>query len=550
MVEIQTYVQAGAQKLKHLRTEVEQGQIKIPQFQRDFVWDEQKAANLIDSMLKGYPIGALIYWRTDERLREVRSLGRIDFSEADVGEKVNFVLDGQQRLTSIIAALYGLTVELKDGQRRNFDNLWVSLQVDDEDGPIVTVGMPQNVEMGGCIPLAELWARDGEFYEGCRDQLKARRNNLNDQIRDYEIPKVTLVNAELSVATEVFSRINTGGQDLTVFEIMVAKTYDPESGFDLVEKFDSFHEELSESGFDSVDSTDLLQLVALLLADDCKKRTILNLDRTRFIETWPLAVESVKAAVGYIKSAFRIPVSRLLPYSSMVIPIALFFSINDFRPPNKNQAKNLANFFWKCGWSERYSSSADSRLGQDKSTIKKIQKEEVYRLEWAVPITVDHIYDDVFSASKAFSKTILALLASAQPLKYNSGDLVYLRNDWMRRADSVNFHHVFPKAYLRKEGYEEWEANRTLNISLVDDFLNKRVIRARAPSEYMCEFEEDNEDFAASMETHLIDASYGEAEEDQKAAIWTNDYERFLQDRAKLIISLLRKKTLKSPSIG
>jgi hypothetical protein len=542
--ELKTFVQTGTQKLKHLRAEVEQGQIKVPQFQRDFVWDEQKAADLIDSMLKGYPIGALIYWRTDERLRQVRNLGRIKFDEADIGEKVNYVLDGQQRLTSILSAIYGLSVRLKDGRVRNFEDIWVSLDDVEDDSPIVFVGKPLKAGEHSMMPLPQLWSRQGEYYENCPTEFKSRRNDLNEQIRDYEIPKVTLINAELSVATEVFSRINTGGQELSVFEIMVAKTYDPEQDFDLVEKFDEFHEELTDSGFESIDATDLLQLVTLIIEDDCKKRTILDLNKSDFIAAWPKATEAVRSAVGYIKTAFKVPVSRLLPYSSMVVPIALFFYLNKHKPPKKSQAKHLSNFFWRCGWSERYSSSADSRLAQDKNVIKCIFEQKPYRLEWSAPITVDYLYGDVFSASKAFSKTVMALLASARPLKYNSGDLVYLQNDWLRRADSVNFHHVFPKSYLRKRGYEDWEANRTINISLVDDFLNKRVIRARPPSDYMADFEAENDAFVETMATHLISAVYDDDDEGSCAAIWSDDYEEFLGERASAIIELLSRKVL------
>ena len=57
-----------------LISDIEKGQIKIPQFQREFVWDMQKSANLMDSIIKGYPIGTFIFWKTKERLRSVRDV--------------------------------------------------------------------------------------------------------------------------------------------------------------------------------------------------------------------------------------------------------------------------------------------------------------------------------------------------------------------------------------------------------------------------------------------------------------------------------------------
>jgi len=83
---------------------IEQGQIKIPQFQRDFVWTKQKSAGLIDSVIKGYPIGTFIFWRTKERLRSVKNIGKQVLPEPEQGESVDYVVDGQQRLTNLLPA--------------------------------------------------------------------------------------------------------------------------------------------------------------------------------------------------------------------------------------------------------------------------------------------------------------------------------------------------------------------------------------------------------------------------------------------------------------
>ena len=536
-----SYVESGTQKLQNLRPEVENGQIKIPQFQRDFVWGVNQSAELVDSVIRGFPIGSLIYWRTSERLREVRDLGRINFPTANKRELVSYVLDGQQRLTSLLAALGGETVTLRDGSQRDFSSILVHLNRTDDDAPIVRTDYPDD-DGPVCLPLTQLWSRQGDEFDRCKGPTRRARDDLADRLRTYDIPKVTLYEAELSEATEVFSRINTSGQDLSVFEIMVAKTYDPTREFDLVEKYDELCGELRECGFETIDATTVLQLVALLLRDDCKKRTILDLTRDEFIGTWDRAAKSVRFAVDYTRDSFRVPASRLLPYVSLIIPICLFFDGTSGKPPNKRQSKLLSNFFWRAGWSERYSSSANTRLAQDKRAISEILNGRPPRLDWATKIHVDRIVDETFSASTAFSKTILALLASLRPLKYNSGDLVNLQNDHMHRANSLNFHHVFPKAHLKHEGYEEWQANRIVNISLVDDFLNKAVIRARSPSDYMDDLWHD--DFEKIMATHLIEAHWQEDDDPELSApIWSDNYERFIRDRAKAIVHELRSKT-------
>lgn len=537
-----SYVESGTQKLQNLLPEVENGQIKIPQFQRDFVWGVNQSAELIDSVIRGFPIGSLIYWRTSERLRDVRNLGRLNFPMANERELVSYVLDGQQRLTSLLAALGGETVTLRDGTKRDFSPIRVHLNRTDDDSPIVRTDYPDDDEPV-CLPLTQLWSRQGDEFDRCKGAIRSARDDFADRLRTYDIPKVTLYEAELSEATEVFSRINTGGQDLSVFEIMVAKTYDPKREFDLVEKYDELSDDLRERRFETINATTVLQLVALLLRDDCKKRTILDLKRDEFIGTWDRATKSVRLAVDYIRDSFRIPVSRLLAYASLIVPICLCFDATNGKPPNRRQSKLLSDFFWRAGWSERYSSSADTRLAQDKRAVAEIVSGRRPRLDWSTPIHVDHLVDETFSASTAFSKTILGLLASLRPQKYNNGDLVNLQNDHMHRANSLNFHHVFPNAYLRDKDYEDWEANRLVNVSLVDDFLNRSLIRARPPSDYMDEFWDD--DFEEILKTHLIDAHWEEDEPESSAPIWSDDYERFIRDRAKAIVNELRKKTMK-----
>ena len=537
-----SYVESGTQKLRNLIPEVENGQIKIPQFQRDFVWTVHKAAELIDSVIRGFPIGSLIYWRTADRLREVRDLGRLQFPIASDGERVSYVLDGQQRLTSLLAALEGQKVTLRDGSQRDFSSILVHLNPTDEDAPFVRTDSPDD-SAPVCLPLTELWSRKGKAFDSCEGEIRVKRDDLSDRLRTYDIPKVTLNEAELSEATEVFSRINTGGQELSVFEIMVAKTYDPEQEFDLVEKYDELAGELQDAGFGTIDAATMLQLVALMLRDDCKKRTILDLGRDEFIDSWSPATRSVKSAVDYIRESFRIPVSRLLPYVSLVVPIALFFHGTQWKPPTKRQAKLLSDFFWKAAWSQRYSSSSDTRLSQDKDVVEHILEEQRPRLDWVDPFVPERVLDTTFSASTAFSKTTLALLASLQPQKYDSGDLVNIQNDHLQRANSLNYHHVFPKAYLKGQGYEDWEANRLINISLVDDFLNKRKIRARSPSDYMEDFYDDQ--LEEIMKTHLIESHWVDDDDpDKSAAIWSDDYERFIRDRADAIVQELRSRTL------
>lgn len=102
-----------------LMSEIEKGVIRIPQFQREFAWPMEKSAKLIDSILKGYPIRTFILWKTKEQLRSIRNLSDIELPDTPPGDFVEYVLDGQQRLTSLLATVKGASVE-REGRIDDF----------------------------------------------------------------------------------------------------------------------------------------------------------------------------------------------------------------------------------------------------------------------------------------------------------------------------------------------------------------------------------------------------------------------------------------------
>lgn len=106
-----------SKKYADLISEIEKGIIKIPKFQREFVWGIDKTAKLLDSILKGYPIGTFILWKTDERINDIKNVGNLDIPATPDGTKVEYVLDGQQRITSLFAAYRGASIQ-KVGEKK------------------------------------------------------------------------------------------------------------------------------------------------------------------------------------------------------------------------------------------------------------------------------------------------------------------------------------------------------------------------------------------------------------------------------------------------
>jgi hypothetical protein len=514
-----------------LFAEIEDGTIKIPQFQRDFVWSKAKSAKLLDSIVKGYPIGTFILWKTNERLRSIRNLGGVPLPDTPAGDAVKYVLDGQQRLTSLFVTLKGLTIE-REEQLEDYSQFWVDLTVSEHE-EIILMASPGNVGER-TIQLNDLLSGDFAYLAGFPKELQEKIRTYKNRIESYQFSAILMKDAAIDVATEVFTRLNTGGQALSVSEIMVAKTYDPDKDFDLAEKFDALIADLQTVDYDTLSSATVLQTVAVLIRKDCRKQTILSLPKDEVIKTWPKAVEAIHSCVDYFRNYYRIPVSRLLPYAALVIPFAYFFFKHPDKPTGDRQ-KFLHDFFWRVSLGGRYSQSLETRVAQDISKIDRILQNKLPVYDWAVDVTPDFIRNEgYFSTSRSFVKAILCVLAHKEPKSFVDNSIVRLNNSFLKQANSKNYHHFFPKSWLEKRGEEAWRINHVANITLVDDFLNKRVIKAQSPKTYMKEFIKNNPEIEKCLSTHLIklNGAFG---------VMTDEYGKFFDARCRAISRELGK---------
>lgn len=524
-----------------LMADIKDGRLKIPQFQRDFVWDIKKSANLLDSIVKGYPVGTFIFWKTKERLRSVKNLGNLSLPDPPKGDYVNFVLDGQQRITSLFAALEGLKIRRSDGTTEDFSEMYIDLEAKDDE-KIVTTEIEEK-ERSQLIKLRNLLYGSISELSKYPKKYEQKLDEYKNRINAYNYSVIQVNDVPIDVATEIFTRINVGGVPLETFEIMVAKTYDLERKFDLYEQFNSLKERLRDVNYETLSRATPLQLVSLILTGECKKKVILGLDKEKFIETWPKAAEAIEGAVDYFKSYFRIPVSSLLPYNALLVPFGYFFYHHNDKPIGKKQ-KYLEDFFWRVSLAGRYSSSQESRLAQDIRHIDTILKDELPKYDWPVDTSPQFIKNNGwFSAGRSYVKAILCIYAYHQPKSFADDSLVIISNDWLKQANSKNYHHFFPKAYMEKTGEKDGFTNNILNITIVDDFLNKRQIKDKPPSKYMAKFKEINRDLSKTMQTHLINDL-------REFGVWTDNFGLFLDKRAEAVSKEIRKRIIKQEIDG
>ena len=528
-----------SKKYTDLISEIQKGQIKIPKFQRDFVWSIEKTAKLLDSILKGYPIGTFILWETNERLNDIKNIGNLELPPVPDDIKVQYVLDGQQRITSLYAAFLGASIQ-KEGEKKitNYGSIFVDLEgdIDNNDEQIIVSEQPENVY----ITLNEVLNFNDnllEIKERFSDEQFKKIHQYSQTFSTYDFSTVVLRKEDIDSAIEVFTRINTGGQTLTLFEIMSAKTYDEEQNFDMQDRFQKLLKELeSNSKYNTISSTVILNVLGLILSKnkECKRKVVLQLDKQRIIDIWDDVISALKDSIDYFRSVYRIPVSTLLPYDALLVPFTYFF-YHQKENPKGEQIKYLEEFFWRISLSYRYSSSTESKLAQDIKRIDQILNGERPNYD-EIKVFLNSpkdLIDTGFSAGSSYCKAVLCLLAFYEPKDFQNNGKVILDNSWLKMANSRNYHHFFPKSYLKKRGIGN--ENSIVNITLVGADLNKRKIRAKAPSIYIQDFMDENDGLSKSIKSHLI-------ENIDDFGIHSDDYSVFLEKRATAIYKALKNR--------
>ena len=527
-----------SKKYSSLFNDIDGGKIKIPQFQRDFVWAKIRTAKLIDSILKGFPIGTFILWKTKERLRHMRNIGNIELPEPESGDAVQYVLDGQQRIASLYAVRKGLRF-LRDGTEIDYKDIVIDLTIEpgQEDDVVYDECQDGNISISVHTLLNASIAELVQSYPDNINQV----SHYKERLERYDFSTVVIEEYPIDVACDVFTRINTSGKELTLFEIMVAKTYDQERRFDLAERYSELvskegeEKDLISAGYDTIPAVTVLQCIAAYLCNEIKRKDILRLEKVPFIKSWETVKNGLFIAIDYLRSHQGIVVSRLLPYNSLLIPLTYFFIKKEKHGISSHENLKLRQYVFWASLTNRFTSSVETKVAADLKRMEAILAGDNpdYNNE-EIQIKKEDLIWRTFSVGDAFCKAIICLFSEQEPKTFNTNAKVNLDNSWLKASFSKNYHHFFPRAYLKKKGYNAQQSNSIMNIVLVDDYLNKRVIKAKPPSEYIRIFTQQNSELKKTLKGHFIGIP-------EEMGIWEDDYEKFLEQRAERISAALNK---------
>ena len=522
-----------SKKYAVLFADIDAGRTKLPMFQRDFVWDKSQTAKLIDSILKGFPVGTFILWKTRDRFRHFRELGNLKLPEPPAGDSVQYVLDGQQRITSLYAVRKGLRIT-REGRVIDYKDICIDLEAGSgAEDEVVYAEAPEGRET---ISVHDLLTKDVTDFDAFGKAERRKIHEYRAALTGHDFSVIEIPEYDIDTACEIFTRINTGGKELSLFEIMVAKTFDPDSGFDLEQKYRDLVEgdeegskSLTDASFETIPAITILQCIAAHLKDGIHHGNILRLDRQAVIDCWPHVKETIFAAIDHMQSHLGVAVSRILPYPVLLVAFSRFFDRNKLKPANHDQSRYLAEYFYRAGLSNRYSSGVAVKMVADLQKMKSIAqgKRPSYKGE-DLEITPDTFRTKTFAINDAFSKTVLCMLASKGPRNLQTNGLIKLNNSWLRKSSSRNIHHIFPKAWVKKHGKPDWDANVIANIMFAGEHENQRVMTSKAPREYLEKLWGSRSGLANAMDSHFVGNAC-------LNAIRSDDFNTFVRHRSKLL---------------
>lgn len=461
------------------------GEIRIPAFQRGFVWEMDRVAYLLDSVYKGYPFGSLLFWRTKQQLTTERNLGTFTLPEPHADYPIDYVLDGQQRLTSIFTVFQ---TELVPEDNPDWADIYFDLQAtgNPQDSVFIAI-QEEGWDRNRYFPMSVLF--DSVKYRASTAHLNegqiAQIDKLQEKFKEISIPVQVLKSEDRSIVAIVFERINYLGVALDTLQLLSAWTWSDD--FDLLEKFKDLREELSDFGFAGVgDDADLvLSCVAGILAGEPGPEKLLGLNGSEVRAQFSTVENGIRGAIDFMRTQLKISHLKLLPYPSMLVPLAVFFAEPDGKEVvyGGQTYHALKRWFWRTCFSGRYTSQTR------KTTIHDI--EQILKLKNGLPNTFDGIDDNVkveffhntFRVGAAATKTFVLLLANRSPRSLLSGKNIDL-DKVLQRYNRSEFHHIYPRAFLRDCGVPEQQINVLGNFCFLSAAENKNIGRKR-PSVYL-----------------------------------------------------------------
>lgn len=546
---------------------------QIPTFQRDVVWQQENVKKLWDSIYKFYPLGSILVWKTDVQLHNHRQIGGhiIDNENFDRAE-YQYLLDGQQRTTSLLTSLFGGKIEGRD----DFNpSLYVDLtitndeetddesykkrflywsEIDDRDGKYVrNTSQMKKFKEGLIVKLLDIKnnfehvqetiVNHPEVAQQYNHRYWAELRTIQQVLLNYRISFIELKGIKVSEVCQIFERINQAGKPLEIFDIVVAKTYRPKTstdeGFYLRELIDNFKTK-NASRFMQIDYFDYLQIIAILIRENILNSgvrnitpTYLNNIKSEEIEfIWQKAQNAMLKTFDFFENTLNIKSPSLIPYRYFYLTLAVYFYNNE--KPNYDFLKK---YFWYMSFHSKDLLSNTSNINEHIALLNDEKLNGKYSFERFL-IDKDSLRKSSYSSKGRLSRAILALYAYNDPKDWKYTDRKVNVENLFFSTDKPNLHHIFPLNYIAKnKGENSLDENSLMNIAYLTQITNLEI-SDKNPLQYMQNYINEK-GFKNVVDSHYLPSNILEWVTLEDMPI--NALDEFIEARIELIIDELRK---------
>jgi hypothetical protein len=507
--------------VEELVSMIERGELRLPEMQRRYVWKSTRVRDLMDSLYRNYPSGAILLWETDE------SVPLQDFAveqQRNPYQSTRLLLDGQQRLTSLSAVIRGEPVKVR-GRSRPMDLLFnlehpeelaVVTEVNeqsDEDEDIeqdetdssedeLLRRFEQMTFVVGTRKLEQLthWVKVSEVFRTDEDAPflgRAGIEKISDPrykkysqrlarlrgIRKY-VYRMDVLERSLSYdeVTEIFVRVNSLGAKLRSSDLALAQI--TAKWRNSLEVFQKLQQQYADRGFELDLGLYLKNMIAFATSQS-RFLTVGSLTADALQRAWKEAAQGMEFATNFIRANVGIDSPLLMSSPFLLIAVAYFGSRHGYRISPEDSAR-LRLWVRVANAKGRYSrGSSETLLDQDLATIRDggRPQELLDRLRNQVgrlDVTPDEL--EGRNQRSALFKTMFLAFRDSDARDWISDLAISL--DHSGAHHRLQFHHIFPKAVLKRASISQRETDDIANLAFVAGRTN-RSISDKAPSQYL-----------------------------------------------------------------
>lgn len=501
---------------------IERGELRLPEMQRGYVWRSTRVRDLLDSLYRGYPSGAILLWETSEP---------VPLQEFAVGQLKNpfnttrLLLDGQQRLTSLSAVIRGEPISVRGRQRpiellfnlEHPDELSVVTEVEedgaddsDEDDLISDEADSSEDELQkrfdkmtfvvSTRKLEQLpqWVKVTDVFKSDSDGLFLKRAGITDfddprcdkyskrlaklrGIRKY-IYRMDVLERTLSYdeVTEIFVRVNSLGAKLRSSDLALAQITAKWRG--ALKTFQDFQATCAKTGFDLELGLHLKNLVTFATAQS-RFLTVNSLSKEALQSAWSESVPGMEFALNFMRSNLGIESPALLSSPFILVALSYYGHKRGYQI-EPDESKKLRYWALVANAKGRYSrGSSETLLDQDLASLRDGggANELIERLRLQVG-RLDISPEELEGRNQrsALFKTMFLAFKSAGAKDWTSNLTISL--DHTGASHRLQFHHIYPKAVLKKS-YSMREADDIANLAFIGGKTN-RQISDKPPGQY------------------------------------------------------------------